>query len=325
MSRPPVGTLIPIGGYKVGDILNSNQFEVIPSSIPWTKSVYARDLAIDSNKNIYVYDINDDGHITKYTDEGIEVWQIIGWREVHGSSRIDIDSNDNLYVVITYGDYYLYKLSSVNGNEIWRTQYEFPNQVRDVKVGKDDYIYVATSSNRLYKYDADGNEIWEAILGGHQALYTATADSNGYVYAGHWDGSLYKLDADGNQIWKKFGGGTGSTAIKAISIDSNNNVYFSKDSSNLCKMSSEGIELWTYTGHTRGINTIIIDDLTMKIYSGSDDKTIRKLNNDGVELQVIEEEGTIFSLVFDGEYLYGAIGGVNGFKKYSFQKIKIIA
>jgi hypothetical protein len=321
--------------------LNTGQeTEPEPGNMLWTKlwsgddnttDITIRDLAIDSNNNVYI------GGITK---GGLDANTFQG-----GITEGDLDGNT---FQGGYTDIYLRKTDS-NGNILWtRTLGSSGSDIiHCVKIDSNNNVYVAgytegaigennplsKQHSLVAKYDSNGNLLWTRTLGTDvqsDRLYTngAAIDSNNNVYlcgyssAATIDGNvnmgkndifLIKYDSNGNKQWTKtFGSDENDAAIK-MTIDSNNNIYMTgyttgdlfgntnTGSSDIftMKCDSNGNKLWTQllgsTNWDDGCD--IITDTNNNIYvlgkvtSDADGHTITNEGSNDIILIKYESNG----------------------------------
>jgi len=150
----------------------------------WTRQLgttaidYARDVAIDSNNNVYITGItqgsldgnthagNNDVFLVKYDSSGSKIWtRQLGTTAIDYVEGVAIDSNNNVYITG-------YTLGSLYGTN----------------AGNNDAF--------LVKYDSTGTKVWTRQLGsmGSDIAYRVAIDSNNNVYiTGYTSGRL-----DGN-------------------------------------------------------------------------------------------------------------------------------
>ena len=199
--------------------------------------------AVDDQGNIYVTGgIMDggtvDGIITKYDQEGTQIWNSIF--DIEGTDtvcyEICIGSDGHPFVVgrITFSDgwdIFLAKINALSGDIMWSTRYNGAKSVMGpYKICLDDqgYVYVSGSyweytgteyrDILILKYDpSNGNKIWETLRVIPERVEQANdliVDSTGQVFiTGHsrifdydrnrWDYSVLtmKLNLDGSEAW----------------------------------------------------------------------------------------------------------------------------
>lgn len=124
-----------------------------------------------------------------------------------------------------------------DGNEVWQFTGHTDN-VRDVAVDADGYVYSVSEDETVRKIDPDGNEVW--VFTGHTSfLFTVFVDGDGYVYSGGGDSTARKIDPDGNEVWVFTGGGW----VGRLVVDFDGNVYVASGDL-LHKLDSDGNEIW---------------------------------------------------------------------------------
>lgn len=112
-----------------------------------------------------------------------------------------IYADNYIYVGTTKGS--LYKMD-YKGNIVWQKQLSFP--VVGSIVDDNDYLYVTTTNNTIYKINKlDGKIIWEfhrntapmSVKG-----FSVPVITDDYIYIGFDNGMLYKLTKNGDEVWE---------------------------------------------------------------------------------------------------------------------------
>lgn len=209
---------------------------------PSNDSDYAKDIAIDSNDNVYVT----------------------------GYGRDDV----------TFDDFVTIKYSPESNEPVWVARYDGPisdiDEGRAIAIDSKNNIYVTgysidpgglTRDAVTIKYDPDGNELWIATYGsgnGHYYYTRAIAiDTQDNIYVtgqlkqdSSMDYFTIKYAADSNQeAWmvRYNSPGNGDDSAKAVAIDSNDNIYVTGSSTGLVlpgddyatiKYDTNGNEIW---------------------------------------------------------------------------------
>jgi len=218
-------------------------------------------LSIDSLGNViqtgYIMDGpygRNDGIILKSSNSGIQIWN-----KTFGGAGDDIgkdvctDSNDNIYIIGTLGDYPIAGQEKIivlkynsSGHLHWNRTWSGMSSAngRSIAIDSEDNIYIAGFAGDfpndfvLIKYSISGVKIWQRIWGGsgdegrygvdiaidlYDNIYIA-----GYTTsfgAGSSDAVLIKYDKHGNQKWNKTWGGGSIDGAEAIITDSKNNIF----------------------------------------------------------------------------------------------------
>ena len=286
---------------------------VRPATTPWTGIVTPckTDWFFDPINVTYTdlhADISGQDHVATYLGNGCGSGWIEEWvTRYHGNELelftdgaqdIAVDDLGNIYVTgSSYSkpdpsingnyDYATVKYDS-NGNQLWVTKYNGPDNNGDGGGGFTGTMFMAVDSfGNVYvtgysrsedtyndyatvKYDTDGNEMWVARYDGPGNRYDEPSDiavdNTGNVYVtgnsegvdGNDDYATIKYDPNGVELWvaRYDGNGDEQDFVKAIAVDDFGNVYV--------------------TGHS--------DSQGNDIYDGH--STTIKYNSEGVELWV---------------------------------------
>jgi hypothetical protein len=244
---------------------NGNELWVKRYNGPGNGYDYARAIAVDASKNVYVTGWSDgdgtyrDYATLKYDADGNELW--VKRYNGPGSGAdsaiaIAVDASGNIYVTGessgsgTGADYATVKYDS-DGHQLWVARYNGPGNDSDeasaIALDSSGNVYVTGTSydsviNRDYatvKYDADGNDLWVKRYNGPgnnwDEAHGIAVDASGNVYVtGDSPGSgtdddyaTIKYDTDGNELWVKRYNGPGNDLdwALAIAVDTLENVY----------------------------------------------------------------------------------------------------
>lgn len=220
-------------------------------------------IALDSQNDIYLVGYTNsftpgdwDACLIKVNSSGIEQWNK-KWN--YGSSRTDekaygicIDSNDNIFVCVSYlsfGDYDICILKYNSAGALQWTRHwgdssddEFCYTIKqdlndNIFIGgKVDYQFADHSAPLLAKFNEDGVFQWErATFGsGHDIddqVYDIAIDNNNNINiamaAGTEDIAIIKYIEGSGIQWKKTWDGGNNDKPRAIAVDKNDDIYVS--------------------------------------------------------------------------------------------------
>ncbi|MFW9822415.1 MAG: SBBP repeat-containing protein [Candidatus Thorarchaeota archaeon] len=254
--KPNIGTISEVEVL----LIKSNKSSDVLWSRTWgyDESEYGRDVAVDSNDNIYVCGLSTnfetgyrDMFIVKFDSLGNELWnQTWGKLDFASGEAIAIDSEDNIYFVgqgnnegSTTG-IILIKYNS-SGSILWERiwdsyRYEW---AEDVCVDSQDNIYITGHKNYdilLIKYDSNGTGIWSKTCSQGDYAYglAVDSDSDNNIYIGgvidnYYSGDvksnliLMKYNSSGHQLWNVTCNEGDETVCYDLVIDSNGFVFLS--------------------------------------------------------------------------------------------------
>ncbi|OJV52510.1 MAG: hypothetical protein BGO31_07620 [Bacteroidetes bacterium 43-16] len=197
--------------------------------------------------------------------------------EYSGADNITIDRKGNLVVVTEFGSItepapYSYEQLSrkqimseylLNGNVItfktaiykgsliidpvidWATylggsEYD---EIRDVKVGKDGFVYVVGSTNSTSNI---------ATTGAHLVMFQGGNNAIGA------DAFLSKFDSDGNCIWSTYYGGTNIDVGLALAIDTAGDLYMAGRTNSQTGISTQGSHQQVKAGTSSGYDIFLV-------------------------------------------------------------------
>lgn len=219
---------------------------------------YVHDIALDSLGNVYVTGWgNQEGKdqadiITiKYSSTGKQEWIKFFDQGYDESSKIIIDSKDNIYVLgssnTNNGNVVLVVKYDYNGNLLWSQSYPGLIEETDLKIdSKDNPILTGNlydlatfkSDYLIVKYSSTGNLIFENTYDGNDndRTYNMCIDSkdnaiiHGMSYQGsnNYDYLTTKFDTSGNLAWANLhNNNNGSDYGYSLTIDDEDSVYVS--------------------------------------------------------------------------------------------------
>lgn len=197
----------------------------------------------------YIYALRGNRHITKYDQDGNEVWtydpRTTG---VAGDGEdLAVDSSGFVYVSINTdsGANEAHKIDP-NGNRITRFQGINTTGVERIAVDQNANVYVSASSS-IIKFNANGVEAWRYSV---NQGYNVTVDTNGNVYTKgvvSGDHYLFKLDSNGDEVWRYKSDSTASNGIfYRVAVDSEGFSYI-VGGLYLTKIDPNGEEVWKNT------------------------------------------------------------------------------
>ena len=163
-----------------------------------------------------------------------------------------------------------------------------------------------TGGGKPVEFEETGpKELWK-FTGHTNWVHAVAVDTSGNVYSGSDDNTVRKISSSGSQVWS-FTGHTGT--VFAVAVDASGNAYsggadntvrkiryitalgtFYEKSNpvpkNVYKLETkleeiaggQPSELWKFTGHTNDVRAVAVD-AGGNVYSGSADKTVRKIKN----------------------------------------------
>lgn len=213
---------------------------------------------------------NTDAFIAKFNSSGVRIWGTYFGSDADDYSKdIDIDKNDNIYIV---------------GNTNSSTKISINNNFQK-NLNREVGSYPDRPDGFLSKFSPNGNIIWSTYAGGEDDDYfntikcasnylaiggrtrslnhIATKDvfqENKYTNDFFNDGTVYKFTLEGNRLWSTYYGGESSTDdIKTIEIDDEDNIYiggFTYSHNNIATNGSfdDFNQEWNHTGFFAKLN-----------------------------------------------------------------------
>ena len=77
---------------------------------------------------------------------------------------------------------------------------------------------------------------------------------------------------------------TGHTkTVNSVAVDDQGNVYSGSSDNKLMKISPSGSKIWEFTGHSNNVNSVAVDDQG-NVYSGSNDTKVMKISSGGSKI-----------------------------------------
>ncbi|MBW8039449.1 MAG: hypothetical protein FVQ85_05565 [Planctomycetes bacterium] len=257
---------------------------------PANESDYSEALTIDDLGNVYVAGVSDGGQTLndcvtiKYDSNGNELW-VASFDGLNSKSDgledLVVDSFGNVYVTgysLSYGvsmDYVTIKYDP-NGNELWVSRYNGPDNAQDwpkaIDIDNTGNTYVTGWSGGIgtdydyatIKYAPDGNELWVARydkLANRDEATDLIVDDYGNVYVTGYSSAnatvggnrftTIKYDTNGIQQWlnNSFIGSAGDYDGVSIAVDTLGYVYIAGSSNSagyeIAKINPYGNTQWT--------------------------------------------------------------------------------
>lgn len=270
-----------------------NNFVITGSTSSTTNISTPGSYKSNSNGGDYVF-------LAKFNSSGARIWgTYFGGGGLYGDNAndIDIDNNDNIYVV---------------GNTTSRTGISINNNFQTSL----NLVQYNNSSNDgfLAKFNSSGFVIWSTYIGGENEDYinTIKVSSDFLVLGGmtysknyistpntfqtnnfnNWvDGTAYKFSLNGDRIWSTYYGGEGFDKVLAIGLDNENNIYLG--------------------GSCQSKNNIATPGSFDESNNSPIEKGfIAKLNKDGQRIwgTYFGEYTILYSIIFKNDFLY--LGGM---------------
>jgi uncharacterized protein (TIGR03790 family) len=263
-----------------------------------------RDVAVDSNGNIYVADrLNH--RIQKFDSSGnfVTKWGSFGSSnsQFKYPRGIAVDSSNNIYVADS--DNHKIKKFDSSGNYItswggYGTGNGKTSYPQDVVIDSNNNVYVSDYDNsRITKFSSTGTYIakWGSYGSGDGQFKPAhhlSVDANNNIYvADRNNNRIQKFDSSGNYIMKfgSYGTGDGEFSLPSgILVDANGNIYVAEANHRLQKFDSSGNFL-AKTGGAGNFNGSFIDpqgmafDANGNIYvADSSNERIQKISTSGL-------------------------------------------
>ncbi|MFX1324663.1 MAG: SBBP repeat-containing protein [Promethearchaeota archaeon] len=208
-------------------------------------------MVIDSNDKVYItgstssYGAGEkDVVLLKYnTSLGLEWYSIWGYNGSDSSSRIALDSLDNIYIAgITnspYYDIFLIKYDS-NGSLQWNYTWSTKNpniteEVLSLEIDTSDHIFLGVNTNItgsewfLLKYDMSGTLLLNKSYNRYLPIELLVLDSSDNLYAVGSYKNIYlsKFNNNGNLEWNLTCIQNSIEATELLAIDPSDNIYIS--------------------------------------------------------------------------------------------------
>lgn len=198
------------------------------------------------------------------------------------------------------------KLDGSDGSQVWSFT-GHTNDVSDVAVDADGYVYTAGKDDIVRKIDPDGNQVWS--FGGHTSdVFAVDVDADGNVYSCSLDGTVRKINSAGVQQWVF----DESFSFNDVAVGPDGYVYAAWDPGSVFKIDPDGNEVWEFI--TINMPTCVAVDANGFVYAGGGDfdETVYKIDSSGNEVWTFVGHGGRIGDVAvdeDGTYVYSS-GGV---------------
>lgn len=268
------------------------------------------DMALDSSDNIYFFgeSVNGSYYLGKFDSLGNVFWNKT-WSDGESlrTKAIDIDSNDNIYIVGRYDGY-------------------------------------SSQAFRLFRFNTSGNLIWDqwrTLTDWYDAIYDVKCDSDGNIFIGGHTGDgdfmLVKYNNSGSKLWEKTYGNIGYQKCLNLCVDNYDNIYmigqtdeYGTDDLLIIKCDKSGTLLWSYIWESPNNLVwnmgITLDNLNNIFVGGRllADMYVLKLHqwlfkvNKPLSNEIYGFEAPSYELVFHSENLNTTSYTLNNSQKYFF-------
>jgi predicted RecA/RadA family phage recombinase len=267
-----------------------------------------------NNVDLFLFSDNVDPNKLNLVKENI-TFSYIG----SGNKIIKIDDTGNIYTtfememevgkLLVFEDYFLvsgyselYKVD-LQGNVIWE-YIGHTSGINDINyINTENYLHYLTVSadDTLRIIDEDGMEIRQYTEDEGQRFWSVEkykiSDFQIYVWAGS-RGKITSFITDGVVMFETNTSIISSVYPYDIAIDQNSNKLYIAAGTNLLCYNFNGdtgaltTSDWEYTGHTKNINAVEVDN-SGNIYTSSNDGTTKKIDSNG---------NMVWSYSLDGSY-----------------------
>jgi hypothetical protein len=240
-------------------------------------------IATDSDCFLYIGTNNDTVH--KLDEDGNEIWVYSGG---FTGNVNDIAVDPDGFVYAGSSDDTVRKLDS-DGNEVWIIN--VGDSCFGLAIDQASSVYAGARSD-LVKIEEDGNgdpQIQWTYTGFPSNLRGVGVDTNGFVYAcsnsttGE-NSVVCKLDAsNGAEVWCN-ATIAGEENINTLSTSPDGSIYVGSSENELVKLDNAGNVVWRFSFAPSGDNASVISsalDIEGFVYGGSNDNTLRKIEEDG--------------------------------------------
>ncbi|MEW9096402.1 MAG: hypothetical protein AB2417_15095 [Clostridiaceae bacterium] len=294
-------------GYGIEDTILTEDLEEVFKMI-WTFKGHTSTLQeIKVDKNDEIISVASDRTLRKISQLGNQIWQFNF--SGYGATALALDRDGNSYAGGINKS--VTKLST-EGKKIW--EYKADSIIEHLSMGREDsFIHVATDSDGIIKINQQGDEV--ARISTRYWATSMIAEPNG-------DGMYVTVTADSKLI--KFNN-FGNYSIEWTRTIANNNgfilhmalnnkgfLYTGEGDIIVKRSTTSGSSIWEINLGS-DISGIVIDsenNLIVTLYN----KTIKKINQDGIVLKTYNGETSCFHIDIDSkDNLYGS----NGSKEYS--------
>lgn len=279
-----------------------------------------------------------DAFLVKFNESGIRIWgTYFGGENGEGANALDIDTNNNIYIVGYTGS-----STGIAVNSHFQTQLN------------DGYYKI---DGFLAKFTSNGNIIWSTYVGGEEKdeLKTIVVKNNYLITGGstysfnkistpgvfqelhdpitHPDGFVNKFSLNGNRIWATYFGGEQVDYVYAVEADDEDNIYIggetastinittpnSFDSSNqylykgfFAKLNSKGQRIWgSYLG-AANVYSLLFKNNSIYIGATNSGFSNAKLTTPCSYRPTGDFEGYIGKFSKQADLIWGTFVGNNG-------------
>ena len=201
----------------------------------------------------------------------------LGWENTDALNNVtSVDTTDDVPRTIIAGSWDGFVRRINYAGEVQST-IEVGEFITCVAVDNNNNVYVGTTEDVAYKYNAQNELVWSFT--GHSGNITGIAvDTSGNVYTSSTDDTLRKIDSNGNELWRFEDDDMKN--FNAVAVDASGNVYGASQSTMVCKLDTNGNEIWRFANHTNSVTAIAVD-LAGNAFSTGYDNTLYAIDSAG--------------------------------------------